>query len=96
MTTGAFSGLDLLPTAVVALDDELVVCYANPAAESLLATGAKSLIGQQFLNLFAEAEALAGALREARETHWDYSARHVTYSRHGREALQRELSNLSR
>jgi two-component system, NtrC family, nitrogen regulation sensor histidine kinase GlnL len=84
---GSFSGLDLLPTAVVALDDELMVCYANPAAESLLATGAKTLIGQQFLNLFAEREALAEALLEARKTHWDYSARNVTYARPGREPL---------
>ena len=84
---GSFSGLDLLPTAVVALDDELMVCYANPAAESLLATGAKSLIGQQFLNLFSEREALADALLEARKTHWDYSARNVTYARPGREPL---------
>jgi two-component system nitrogen regulation sensor histidine kinase GlnL len=83
----SFSGLELLATAVVALDDDLVVRYANPAAESLLATGAKSLIGQQFLSLFLEREALAQALADARETHWDYSARNVTYSRAGREPL---------
>ena len=53
-----FSGLDLLATAVVALDDSLVVRYANPAAENLFATGAKSLIGQPFLALFSEKEAL--------------------------------------
>ena len=43
-----FSGLELLATAVVALDERFIVRYANPAAESLLATGAKSLIGQPF------------------------------------------------
>jgi two-component system nitrogen regulation sensor histidine kinase GlnL len=46
----SFSGLELLATAVVALDEGFVVRYANPAAESLLATGAKSLIGQPFLS----------------------------------------------
>jgi len=44
----SFSGLELLATAVVALDEGFVVRYANPAAESLLATGVKSLIGQRF------------------------------------------------
>jgi two-component system nitrogen regulation sensor histidine kinase GlnL len=83
----SFPGLELLPTAVVALDDELVVRYANPAAESLLATGAKSLIGQAFLDLFAEKGPLESTLQEARSVHWDYSARNITYTRPGREPL---------
>jgi two-component system nitrogen regulation sensor histidine kinase GlnL len=83
----SFSGLELLATAVVALDERFVVRYANPAAESLLATGAKSLLGQPFLQLFSERGQLAESLREARATHWDYAAQNVTYSRPGREAL---------
>jgi two-component system nitrogen regulation sensor histidine kinase GlnL len=82
-----FSGLDLLATAVVALDDSLVVRYANPAAENLFATGAKSLIGHPFLTLFSERAELERALDEARVTHWDYSAQNVTYARVGREPL---------
>jgi two-component system, NtrC family, nitrogen regulation sensor histidine kinase GlnL len=78
-----FAGLELLPTAVVALDEDCVVRYANPAAESLLATGAKSLNGVAFLALFSEREELERLLGEARQTHWDYSAQHVTYSRPG-------------
>ncbi len=82
-----FAGLELLPTAVVALDGTLVVRYANPAAENLLATGAKSLLGQPFPQLFAEREELERALREARVTHWDYSAQHVSYLRTGHEPM---------
>jgi two-component system, NtrC family, nitrogen regulation sensor histidine kinase GlnL len=82
-----FSGLELLATAVVALDDGFVVRYANPAAESLLATGAKSLIGQPFLHLFQEQEELEKSLDDARATHWDYAAQNVTYIRLGREPL---------
>jgi two-component system nitrogen regulation sensor histidine kinase GlnL len=82
-----FSGLDLLATAVVALDEAFVVRYANPAAESLLATGAKSLIGQPFLALFSERDALEASLHEARRIHWDYAAQNVTYERVGREPL---------
>jgi len=83
----SFSGLELLATAVVALDERFVVRYANPAAESLLATGAKSLIGQPFLSLFFEKQALMASLRESRAMHWDYAAQNVTYTRHGREPL---------
>jgi two-component system nitrogen regulation sensor histidine kinase GlnL len=82
-----FSGLELLATAVVVLDERLVVRYANSAAESLLATAAKSLAGQSFLGLFTERDALASSMNEARSTHWDYAARSVTYSRPGREPL---------
>jgi two-component system, NtrC family, nitrogen regulation sensor histidine kinase GlnL len=80
----SFAGLDLLATAVVVLDDEFAVRYANPAAENLLTTGAKSLIGQPFLAFFAERAVLERALEEARITHWDYSAQNVTYIRGGR------------
>jgi two-component system nitrogen regulation sensor histidine kinase GlnL len=82
-----FAGLDLLATAVVVLDEELVVRYANPAAENLLTAGARSLIGQPFLGLFAERDELERSLEEARVIHWDYSARNVTYVRTGREPV---------
>jgi len=72
---------------VVALDEDFIVRYANPAAESLLATGAKSLLGQPFLQLFAERAALERAMADALTTHWDYSAQNVTYTRPGREPL---------
>ena len=77
------AGLELLATAVVALDDDFVVRYANPAAESLLATAAKSLLGQPFTPLFAERADLERSLAEALNTHWDYSAQNVTYNRVG-------------
>jgi len=79
----SFPGLDLLATAVVALDDAFVVRFANPAAENLLATGAKSLMGHSFLGLFAERAELERTLDEARVTHWDYAAQDVTYIRTG-------------
>ena len=84
----SFPGLELLATAVVALDGGFVVRYANPAAENLLATGARSLIGQPFAQLFSEKDDLEKTLVEARNTHWDYSAQTLTYGpRAGREPL---------
>ena len=87
MAGAAFAGLDLLATAVVVVDDEFVVRYANPAAENLLTAGARSLIGQPFLGFFAERDELERSLEEARVIHWDYSARNVTYVRTGREPV---------
>jgi two-component system nitrogen regulation sensor histidine kinase GlnL len=83
----ALSGLAYLATAVVALDERLTVRYANPAAENLLAMGAKGLIGQPFLSFFVEKNNLAASLGEATATHWDYAAQNVTYTRPGREPL---------
>jgi len=85
--SAGFAGLELLATAVVTLDEGFVVRYANPAAESLLDTGARSMIGQAFPGLFAETAEVERALREALSTHWDYSAQVVTYLRSGREPL---------
>ena len=87
MVSTGFAGLDLLATAVVALDGNFVVRYANPAAESLLDTGARSLIGQPFPGLFAETGEIERSLSEALNTHWDYSAQAVSYLRPGRESL---------
>ena len=86
MSTG-FAGLELLATAVLVLDERFVVRYANPAAESLLDTGVRSMIGQTFPALFGEKAEIEHALAEALSTHWDYTAQVVTYERPGRESL---------
>jgi two-component system nitrogen regulation sensor histidine kinase GlnL len=82
-----FSGLELLPTAVAVLDASLVVRYVNPAAESLLATAVKGLLGQPFVPLFDEQAELAKTLADALASHWDYSAQSLTFRRPGREPL---------
>ena len=81
------STVDLLPTAVVALDADLIVRYANPAAEDLFGASERSLHGQSFPALFAEREALERSLREATRTRWDYAAQTVSHVRPGREPL---------
>jgi two-component system, NtrC family, nitrogen regulation sensor histidine kinase GlnL len=83
----AYSGLDLLATAVVALDAAYTVRYANQAAESLLGTGARSLLGQRFAALFVDRAALESMLAEALAVHWSYRARTVDYDRPGREPM---------
>jgi two-component system nitrogen regulation sensor histidine kinase GlnL len=86
VSTG-LNGLDLLATAVVVLDEDFVVRYANPAAESLLDTGARSMIGQAFPGLFGEKTEIEDALAESLKTHWDYTAQVVTYDRPGHAQL---------
>jgi two-component system nitrogen regulation sensor histidine kinase GlnL len=81
----AYSGLDLLATAVVALDAGYIVRYANQAAENLLGAGARSLIGQRFPGLFADRVALESMLAEALAVHWSYRAQTVNYERPGME-----------
>jgi len=82
-----FSGLELLATAIVILDGGYVVRYTNPAAENLLGTGAKSLVGQPFTALFTDGANLEGMLAEALAVHWTYRAQTVGYERPGREPL---------
>lgn len=82
-----FAGLELLPSAVMVLDRTLVVRYANPACESLLETGVRSLLGQPFLPMMAEADALGEMLKEALTNHWSYAAHTVSYLRVGQEPL---------
>ncbi|MGW8269135.1 MAG: nitrogen regulation protein NR(II) [Burkholderiales bacterium] len=84
----SLGGLDLLSTAVVVLDGDFRVRYVNPAAEALLETASRTLIGQPFLRLFPEIEDLEPAVRESLEVHWSYSAPSVGFPRSGRESLQ--------
>jgi len=83
----SLGGLDLLSTAVILLDDVLRVRYANPAAENVLDTAARALVGQSFLTLFAERGELEHTVGEALATHWNYSAQNVNFLRPGRDPL---------
>lgn len=81
------AGLDLLHTAILVLDEAFVVRHANPAAENLLGTSIRALLGHPFLELFAQDVELANTVRDALTTHWDYAAQSVSYERPGREPL---------
>jgi two-component system nitrogen regulation sensor histidine kinase GlnL len=83
----AYSGLELLATAVVVLDERFVVRYANPAAENLLGAGAKSLLGQPLSQFFSDGAALGAMLGEALEAHWNYRARTASLESPGREPV---------
>ena len=63
-----FSGLEMLSAAVLLLDDELHVTYANPAAETLLAHGRKHLLGVTIDKVMPGNEAFVGRLQQTLES----------------------------
>src|SRR5258705_13000954 len=83
----AFSGLELLATAIVVLDGGYVVRYTNPAAENLLGVGARSLVGHAFPRLFPHGRAPESMLPAALALHWTYRAQIPTSQRSGRQPL---------
>ncbi len=52
MAPPAFAGLELLATAVIVLDHDLVLQYANPAAENLFEFSYRSISGQTVHKIF--------------------------------------------
>jgi two-component system nitrogen regulation sensor histidine kinase GlnL len=76
-----FAGLDFLGSAVLALDQGFVICYANPAAEHLFSTGRKNLDGQRLPDLFVEAAELIDVLQHGMRDDWEYAGRNLTLAR---------------
>jgi two-component system nitrogen regulation sensor histidine kinase GlnL len=87
MVARAFAGLDLLATAVVALDERLVVKYLNPAAESLFDVGQKSIVGHPFLGLFSDSVEFESKLHQALARQWGFADQSLTLDRPGLEPL---------
>ena len=85
MSAGALAGLELLATAVFALDGDLRVVYANPSAENLVAASSRALSGQAFCGLFTDAHALEARLAEAIERNWGFWDQSLVLTRPGAE-----------
>jgi two-component system nitrogen regulation sensor histidine kinase GlnL len=73
MTASAYPGLELLATAVLMLDGELRLRYANPAAENLLAQGRKHLLGHEIHKALPGNLAFHAILRQALEWNAGYN-----------------------
>src|SRR5215471_10513081 len=63
--TGQYPGLELLATAVLLLGEDLVVRYANPAAENLFELSRRQLVGYSGHVLFVDAPTLFQAIDKA-------------------------------
>ena len=73
----AFSGLDLLSSAVVLVDAKLVIRHVNPAAENLFAVSSRQLLGQPLQKLVGEPPELSAALDNALKNNWSYTGHNI-------------------
>lgn len=88
MTPEAFSGLDLLATAVLLLDDKLAVQYINAAAENLFELSSKNITGLPLAKIFSEDAKLVAAIGYACDNNCSYTEHDLALSVAGRGRLQ--------
>ena len=72
MAVAALAGLDLLATAIVLVDHELTVHYANAAAENLFELSSKNFVGHTITEIFQEG-VLDAAVEYARVNNCSYT-----------------------
>ena len=82
------AGLDLLASAVIVLDMDGRISYANAAAENLLESSLKALSRQKLTALFVNPEELAGICAQAREHKFSDLRQDLSLERLGREPLR--------
>ncbi len=82
-----FAGLDLLSTAVIMLDAELLIRHANPAAENLFAVSQRQLIGHPVSELLGKPAELADAFGNALNNRWSYTGYNIAVNRSVDETL---------
>jgi len=73
MAVAALAGLDLLATAIVIVDRQLAVRFANPAAENLFELSSKSLVGNMITEIFEHDAVLSAAIDYARSNNCSYT-----------------------
>jgi two-component system nitrogen regulation sensor histidine kinase GlnL len=83
----AYPGLDLLAAALLLLDGELTVVYANPAAENLFELSRKQLVGNTPARLFADASGLLAAIHKARASGASYTEQELELAVGGKTKL---------
>lgn len=77
MNNPAFAGLELLASAVLALDEDLKVVYTNGAAENLLATSRRTLLGEPLSDVLSLSSTLQQALDNAIRNNWSYTGQNI-------------------
>lgn len=87
MAVAALAGLDLLATAIVIVDQDLVVRFANPAAENLFELSSKSFVGQPITETFDNDRVLAAAIDYARTNDCSYTEHDLKIGVAGRAKL---------
>jgi two-component system nitrogen regulation sensor histidine kinase GlnL len=83
----SFSGLDLLASTVLLLDEGLVVRYVNPAGENLLAVSLRSVAGKPLSVVCTCSAILQAALDNALNNNWGYTGQNIELKRGDGEVL---------
>ncbi len=78
----------MLASAVVVLDGEGAITYANPAAENMLESSFRALAGQRLVDLFANGAKLEAVFQQALAHQFADKRQDLTLERAGRESLQ--------
>ena len=86
-TPSAFAGLELLSSAVVLVDDQLIVRYLNPSAENLFAASSRKIVGLALRRLLGEPSGLEAALNNVLRDNWSYTGHNLTVVRPALEPL---------
>jgi two-component system nitrogen regulation sensor histidine kinase GlnL len=73
----AFSGLDLLSSAVVLVDAKLIIRHVNPAGENLFAVSSRQLLGHPLQRLLGNPPELSAALDNALKNNWSYTGHNI-------------------
>ena len=84
----SLGGLDLLASAVLVLDRQARIAYANAAAESLLESSFKVLNQQRLPDLFVNGNKLTSILDQARQHQFDQKREDLLLERAGKSPLQ--------
>jgi two-component system nitrogen regulation sensor histidine kinase GlnL len=73
----SFAGLDLLASAVLLIDDGLLIRYINPAGENLLGVSARSVEGKGLVAAFTCSGSLQSALDNGLNNSWGYTGQNI-------------------
>lgn len=83
----AFTGLDLLSSAVILLDGKLRIRHCNPAAENLFAVSQRVCLGKPLTYLLGTPPALVSALENALANQWSYTGHDIVLAREKKETI---------
>lgn len=87
MNPAALTGLDLLATAVVVIDNNQVVLHMNPAAENLFEASRTSAAGLTLERLLGENAVLAAAISYSQANNCSYTEHEIEIGSSGRQRL---------
>ncbi len=88
----SLGGLDLLASAVLILDAQGCIAYANAAAETLLENSFKVLHRQRLSDLFVNGDKLAMIFGQAMQRQFDQKREDIVLERIGRSALHLNMA----